>query len=43
MGDQEHGGAARLPESQHFVLHAHAGEGVERAERFVEQENFRDD
>ena len=30
-----------LPESQHFILHPHAGEGVERAERFVEQEDFR--
>ena len=40
VGDEQHGGAARLPEAQHFILHAHAGKGVERAERFVEQQNF---
>ena len=32
---------AGLPKAQHFILHAHAGEGVERAERFVEEKNFR--
>jgi hypothetical protein len=41
MGDKEHGGTACLPEPQHFILHPHASKGVERAERFVEQENFR--
>ena len=40
MGDEQHGGAARLPKAEDFVLHAHAGEGVERAERFIEQQNF---
>ena len=25
---------------KHFILHPHAGEGVERAERFIEQEDF---
>ena len=40
VGDEEHRRAARLPEPQHFVLHPHAGEGVERAERFVEQQDF---
>ena len=30
-----------LPEAQHFILHPHAGEGVERAERFVEEKDFR--
>ena len=39
--DEEHGGAAGLPEAEHFVLQAHAGEGVERAERFVEEQDFR--
>ena len=29
-----------LPKAQHFILHTHAGEGVERAEWFVEQKNF---
>ena len=40
VGDEQHRGAALLPQAQHFILHPHAGEGVERAERFVEQENF---
>src|SRR5438128_1883969 len=40
MGDKEHRGAASLPETQHFILHTHAGKGVERAEWFVEQEHF---
>src|SRR5438034_9205311 len=37
MGDEEHRGAARLPEAQHFVLHAHAGKSIEGAERFIEK------
>ena len=40
VGDQEHRGAAGLPEAQHFVLHSHAREGIECAERFVEEENL---
>ena len=31
---------ARLPEAQHFVLHPHAGKGVERAKWFVEEKNL---
>src|SRR5205085_9835415 len=34
VSDKEHRGAARFPEAQHFVLHFHARESVERAERF---------
>src|SRR5690349_1115199 len=41
MGDEEHGSASHLPKPEHFVLHPHAGKGVERAERLVEQKNFR--
>src|SRR6266566_863204 len=41
MGNKQYGRAACLPESQDFILHPHASKGVERAERFVEQENFR--
>src|SRR5436309_12171971 len=41
MGNKEYGGAACLPESQDFILHPHASKSVERAERFVEEENFR--
>ena len=40
VGDKEHGGAARLPEAQHFILHPHAGKGIERAKRFIEQEDL---
>ncbi len=38
--DQKRGGAARLQEPEDFILHSHAGEGIERAERFVEKEHF---
>ena len=41
VGDEEHGGAARLPEMKHFILHPHTSKSVERAKRFVEQEHFR--
>ena len=41
VSDEKHRSAAIFPEAQHFVLQAHAGEGIERAERFVEEENFR--
>src|SRR5687767_106297 len=40
VSDEEHGGAARFPEAQHFILHLHASESVQRAERFVEQQDF---
>ena len=40
VGDEQHRGATILPQAQNFVLHPHAGKGVERAERFIEQENF---
>ncbi|HMJ92214.1 MAG TPA: hypothetical protein VK530_20495, partial [Candidatus Acidoferrum sp.] len=38
--DEKHRCAARLPESQNFVLHSHSRKGVERAKRFVEEQNF---
>jgi hypothetical protein len=41
MGNQKHRAAAIFPKPQDFVLHAHTREGIERAERFVEQEDFR--
>ena len=41
VGDEQHRRAARFPEAQHLVLHAHAREGVERAERLVEQQHLR--
>ncbi len=40
MRNEQHGGPAGLPKAQDFILHPHAGEGVERAERFIEQKNF---
>src|ERR1041385_7732403 len=40
VSDEKHGGAAILPKAQHFVLHAHASERVERAERLIEKEHF---
>ena len=41
VGDEQHRCAARFPQAQHFILHAHAGECVESAEGFVKQEDFR--
>src|SRR5438874_5823969 len=41
VGDEKHGCAAIFPEAQYLVLHPHAREGVERAERFIEQKHFR--
>jgi hypothetical protein len=41
VSDEQHRGATILPQAKHLVLHPHAGKGVERAERFIEQENFR--
>lgn len=40
MGDEDHGGAAGIPEAENFILHAHAGEGIESAEGFVEKKDF---
>src|SRR5262245_16213495 len=40
VGNEQHGGATILPQAQHFVLHPHAGEGVEGAERLIKQEYF---
>jgi len=40
VGDEKHRGPARFPEAQHLILHAHARESVERAERFVEKQDF---
>ena len=40
VGDQQHRRAARLPEAKDFVLHAHASESVESAERFIKEQNF---
>src|SRR5689334_7451795 len=41
VGDEKHGGAPIFPEPEHFVLHPHAGEGIKRAKRFIEQKHFR--
>src|ERR1043166_3630013 len=40
VGHEEHGRATVPPELQNFVLHAHAGEGVERAQRFIEEQQL---
>src|SRR5262249_33595242 len=40
MSNKQHGGAPRLPEAQHFILHMHPGKGIERAEWFVEQQHL---
>jgi hypothetical protein len=40
MRDEEHCRATVFPQPQHFILHPHACESVERTERFIEQENF---
>ena len=41
MGDQQHRRAGRAPESQHLVAHQKPRLRVERAERFVEQDEAR--
>ena len=41
VSDQQCGGATGLPEAQHFILHTHAGEGVQRTERFIEEKDLR--
>src|SRR5947208_14623283 len=38
MSNKQHRTAVDAPEPQHFILHTHAGKGIERAEWFVEQE-----
>src|SRR6185503_19399797 len=40
VGDQEHRRAAGFPEAQHFVLHLHPGEGIQCAQRFVQEQDF---
>src|SRR5258706_12801802 len=40
VGDQKHRGAARFPQPQHFILHSHARKGVQRSERFVQEEDL---
>ena len=40
VSNEEHGSAPVLPKAQDFILHTHAGEGVEGAEWLVEQKNF---
>src|SRR5437764_8402243 len=39
--NEKHGGAAGLPQAQHFILHSHSRKGIERAEWFVEEKNSR--
>ena len=41
MSNKQHGRVG-APETQHFILHTHAGKGIERAEWFVEEEHFGD-
>ena len=41
MRNEQHSGATIFPQPQHFILHAHSRESVERAERFIEQQNLR--
>src|SRR5438876_11093794 len=40
VSNEEHGSAPVLPKAQNFILHTHAGEGVEGAERLIQQTNF---
>ena len=40
VGDEDHGGAASFPKAKDFILHAHAGEGIESAEGFIEQKDL---
>src|SRR6185369_686890 len=40
VSNEEHGSAPVLPKAQDFILHTHAGEGVEGAEWLVEEKNF---
>src|SRR4051794_10246280 len=38
--DEQHRSATILPQPQYFILHPHPGESIERAERFIEQQNL---
>jgi len=38
---EDHRRAAVLPEPQHFILHPHPREGVERAQRFIQKQHTR--
>ena len=40
VSNKQHGRAPVLPKPQYFVLHPHAGEGVERTEWLIQQKNF---
>src|SRR5205814_4766393 len=40
VSNEEHGSAPVLPKAQNFILHTHSGEGVEGAERLIQQKNF---
>ncbi len=41
MSNEEHRGAVRLPEAQHFILHVHASEGIQGTKWFIQKENLR--
>src|SRR5450631_4252323 len=41
VGDQQHGGLVALPQRQHQLMHADPGQRVQRAERFVQQQQAR--
>ena len=41
VGDEEHCGSARFPETEDFILHSHPCERVESAEWLVEQKHLR--
>ena len=40
VSDKEHCRFVPLPESQHFVLHPHAGKGLKRAQWLIEEKNL---
>src|SRR5437899_13076229 len=40
VSNEEHCSAPVLPKAQEFILHTHAGERVEGAERLIQQKNF---
>ena len=39
VGDEDDGVALRLPDAQQFAAHDEPGDGIERAERLVEQQH----
>ena len=41
MGDEQHGEADIVPKLKQFFLHAPPGQGIERGERLVHQQDFR--